>query len=46
VSITIVGKTTQHLNLKEDCALRAALIATFPKGQAEETRRDEHRCSL
>jgi hypothetical protein len=46
VSITIVGKTTQHLNLKEDCALRAAVIASVPKGQAEGTRRDMHRCTL
>jgi hypothetical protein len=46
VSISIVGKTTQHLNLKEDCTLRAAVIAALPGGRAEGTRRDESRCSL
>ncbi len=46
VSISIVGKTTQHLNLKEDCALRAAVIASLPRGRAEGTTQDKHRCSL
>jgi hypothetical protein len=46
VSVTIVGKTTQHLNLKEDCALRSAVIASLPKGRAEGTRRDKHPCSF
>jgi len=46
VSINIYGKTTQHLNLQEDCALRAAVIASLPRGRAEGTRRDENRCSL
>ena len=36
VSINIYGKTTQHLNLQEDCALRAAVIASLPRGRAEE----------
>lgn len=44
VSISVDGKTTQHL--QEDCALRAAVIASLPRGRAEGTRRDEHRCSV
>jgi len=44
VSISVDGKTTQHL--REDCALRAAVIASLPRGRAEGTRRDESRCTL
>lgn len=44
VSITVYGKTTE--NLIEDCALRAAVIASLPRGRAEGTRRDRSRCSL
>jgi len=46
VSISIYGKTTQHLNLQEDCTLRAAVIAALPRGRAEGTKQDKHRCSL
>ena len=46
VSISIYGKTTQHLNLQEDCTLRAAVIAALPRGRAEGTTQDKHRCSL
>jgi hypothetical protein len=42
VTISVDGKTTQHL--KEDCALRAAVIASLPRGRAEGTRRDQNRC--
>ena len=44
VSISVDGKATQHL--QADCALRAAVIARLPRGRAEGTRRDEHRCSV
>jgi len=46
VSVSIVGKTTQHLNLEEDCALRAAVMASFSSGRAQGTRRDKEPCSL
>lgn len=46
VSVSIYEKTTQHLNLQEDCTLRAAVIAALPRGRAEGTRQDKHRCSL
>jgi hypothetical protein len=44
VSISVDGKTTSHL--REDCALRAAVIASLPRGRAEGTRQDENRCSF
>jgi hypothetical protein len=44
VSITVDGKTTE--NLVEDCALRAAVLASLPKGRAEGTRRDKSHCSI
>jgi len=44
VSISVDGKTTQ--NLEEDCALRAAVIASLPRGRAEGTERDPRRCSI
>jgi hypothetical protein len=31
--------------LKEDCVLRAAVLAALPPGQAECTRQDENRCT-
>jgi hypothetical protein len=44
VSINVDGKTRG--NLEEDCALRATVITSLPRGRAEGTERDEHRCSL
>ncbi|MGO8823817.1 MAG: hypothetical protein ACLQU9_01090 [Acidimicrobiales bacterium] len=44
VSIRVNGKTAR--NFREDCALRAAVIAALPRGRAEGTRRDEHHCSI
>jgi hypothetical protein len=44
VSISVDGKATQQL--REDCSLRAAVIAALPQGRAEGTRRDKSRCSV
>jgi hypothetical protein len=44
VIISIDGKTTQYF--REDCALRAAVIASLPRGRAEATRRDVDPCSV
>jgi hypothetical protein len=44
VSISVHGKTTEQL--REDCSLRAAVIAALPRGRADGTRRDKNRCSL
>jgi hypothetical protein len=44
VTISVDGKTAQHL--REDCALRAAVIASLPRRRAEGTRRDQNRCSF
>ncbi len=43
VSVTENGRAVAIL--KEDCALRAAVRAALPPGQAEGTRQDENRCT-
>lgn len=42
--VTVGGKAQRYL--QEDCALRAAVISSLPKGQAEGTKRDKNICSV
>lgn len=44
VILSLKGKTKQYL--EEDCALRAAIISSLPRGQAEGTKRDRNPCSV
>jgi hypothetical protein len=43
VSITKNGRTIQ--TLRENCSLRAVVLAALPRGRAEGTRRDKRGCS-